>query len=533
MGENMKQLFIGIVVVAICSGILLPSSTLASIYSEEVVNTGKTSVALHIQQSDLEIGAILSDFGRIRAEIKNVGDEDINEVEWSIGIDGGILDRLHQDKSGTLTEVRAGTTEIVASDTLFGLGDIAITVTANNIEKTVEGFIILFFIIIYPEANVDFETVASGLNSPVVLTHAGDGSNRLFVGDQIGKIYVIQDDTLLSEPFLDITENLVSLDTTYDERGLLGLVFHPDYETNGQFYVYYSAPKDGEGINHESRLSRFLVSSENPNKADPTSETILFRLDQPEANHNGGQLVFGPDGYLYFGLGDGGGAGDQHGTIGNGQDINTYLGSILRIDVDTGDPYAIPPDNPFVGREGLDEIYAWGFRNPWKFSFDRETERLFVADVGQDEWEEIDIVEKGGNYGWRIMEANHFYDQDLADLLGIDIDSLNMPIHEYNHDLGRSITGGYVYRGERSPTIVGSYVFGDWSTSFVRANGKLYYLKETEPGVWQRFELQPSQPLNRFVLSLGKDENGELYLLSKTTLGPSGTTGDVRRIVVN
>jgi hypothetical protein len=206
----------------------------------------------------------------------------------------------------------------------------------------------------------------------------------------------------------------------------------------------------------------------------------------------------------------------------------------VRIDVDSEFPYSIPTDNPFVGKEGLDEIYSWGFRNPWKFSFDKETQRLFVADVGQDEWEEIDIVEKGRNYGWRILEATHFYDEELAETLEIDIESLADPIHEYSHDLGRSITGGFLYRGAESPKLFGKYIFGDWSSSFILPRGQIFYLDETEPGVWERYKLNPTQTFNRFILSFGEDENGEIYVLSKTTLGPDPNlkNGDVKKIIV-
>ena len=482
------------------------------------------------QQDELEIGEITGGIRRIKAEIVNTGENQLTDVAWNLSISGGFFGRINSMAIGSI-DISSNASEIVRSDPIFGFGRITITVTANNVDKTVNGFAFLFFVYIFPELTVEFETIASGLTSPVGIVNADDGSDRLFIVDQTGIIQIIQDDTLLSEPFLDVSDKIVNLDTSYDERGLLGLAFHPNYETNGRFFIYYSAPKTESGIDHESILAEYQVSAD-PNIADPNSETILYRVDQPEANHNGGQLAFGPDGYLYIGLGDGGGAGDDHGIIGNGQDINTSLGSILRIDVDSATPYAIPPDNPFVGTNGLDEIYAWGFRNPWKFSFDRENGDLWVADVGQDEWEEIDIVEKGKNYGWRILEGTHPYDPDLADLLGIDIQTLAEPIHEYSHSVGRSITGGYVYRGSTSTQLQGTYVFGDWSTSFFIPNGKLYYVKEIEPGVYERFGLRPSQSFNRFVLSLGEDEQGELYVGSKTTLGPTGDSGDVRRLIV-
>jgi glucose/arabinose dehydrogenase len=363
------------------------------------------------------------------------------------------------------------------------------------------------------------------------MTNAGDGSNRLFVGEQTGTIFIIENGILLSTPFLDLSEKIVNVNRIYDERGLLGLVFHPEYEDNGRLFVYYSAPKSSTGIDHESIVAEYHVSAD-PNRADPSSEQVLFRVDQPEANHNGGQLAFGPDGFLYIGLGDGGGAGDQHGTIGNGQDINTTLGKILRIDVDSSSPYAIPSDNPYVGENGLDEIYALGFRNPYKFSFDRGTGRLFVADVGQDVWEEIDIVENGGNYGWRILEGNHPYDLALAELLGINISALQPPVRDYSHNIGRSIIGGYVYQGTQYPDLVGKYVFGDWSTDFVKPDGRLYYLDEIQPNEWKRFEfkLDTDKPLKRFILGFGEAENGELYVLTTKIMGSLFPSGEVWHI---
>ena len=385
----------------------------------------------------------------------------------------------------------------------------------------------------FGDLNIGLKIIAEGFNSPIVLANPGDGTNRVFICDQIGIIYIIENDTLLEKPFLDISDKIVELSDIYDERGLLGMTFHPNYENNGKFYVYYSAPKTGPGINHESILAQYTVTLDNPNVADPNSEYIIFRIDQPESNHNGGQIEFGLDGYLYIGLGDGGGAGDQHGIIGNGQNINISLGKILRIDVDGGNPYTIPSDNPFVGTDGLDEIYAFGFRNPWKFSFDRLNGELFVGDVGQDLWEEVDIVIKGGNYGWRIMEGTHFYDEDLLYYLGLTIEDLEMPIHDYSHDLGKSITGGYVYRKNTSSNLYNKYIFGDWSSDFIGPSGKLYYLEEIAPGTWERFNLlvRDSNNIDRFILSFGEDESGNLYVLSKTTLGPTGNTGDVRRII--
>jgi glucose/arabinose dehydrogenase len=399
-----------------------------------------------------------------------------------------------------------------------------------------------------PALPLAFDLVATNLASPTVLTHAGDGSGRLFVADQTGQIRIIDaGGALLPQPFLDVSSLMTNLtvfaafgytnaglNPFYDERGLLGLVFHPAYTNNGRFFIYHSSPKTGPGIDHESVLVEYAVSSTNANLADPASATVLLRVDEPEFNHNGGSLLFGPDGYLYVSLGDGGGGGDVHGTFGNGQNVTNLLGKVLRLDVDSASPYAIPPDNPFVGGPGREEIYAYGFRNPWKMSFDRGgSNELIVADVGQNVWEEINIVRRGGNYGWRILEGTHAYDASVADLLGIDIGALDAPIHEYKHGpLGISIIGGFMYRGPGYPALVGRYVFGDFSTSFVVPDGALFYIEETRPGIWQRFEfpLPGGARLGRFVKGFGEDEAGELYLLSTTALGPSGTSGDIRRL---
>jgi glucose/arabinose dehydrogenase len=483
------------------------------------------------EDDTITITSVSGRFARIQAEISNTGETDISNVQWHIAVSGGFLGKMNKTQTGIISNLESQSNEYITCAPIFGLGRFTVTITLTTVEKTFNGFAFLFFIKVFPELIVDFETVASGLTSPVGMVNAGDGSNRLFIIDQTGVINIVENDVLISQPFLNISDKIVSLDQTYDERGLLGLVFHPNYQENGRFFVYYSAPKTGDGINHESILAQYQVS-DNANVANPDSELIIFRVDQPQANHNGGQLAFGPDSFLYVGLGDGGGAGDDHGMIGNGQDINTSLGSILRIDVDNDFPYSIPSDNPFVGRDGLDEIYAWGFRNPWKFSFDSQTKDLWVADVGQDEWEEINIVQKGENYGWRIFEGTHPYDLDLADILGIDIETLAYPVHEYSHAVGKSITGGYVYRGEISKELKGKYVFGDWSSSFFIPQGTLFYLEETQPGIFNRFELKPRQPFNRFITSFGEDEQQELYICTKTTLGPSGNSGDVRRLIV-
>jgi glucose/arabinose dehydrogenase len=274
---------------------------------------------------------------------------------------------------------------------------------------------------------IGLELVAEGFTAPVRIVAAPDDSGRLFVVDQTGQIWIIaRDGTLLKEPFLDIQDRLVELRQTYDERGLLGLAFHPAYAQNGRFFVYYSAPlREGapQDFDHTARISEFRVLSQNAGQADSDSERIILAVDQPQSNHNGGTLLFGPgDGFLYISLGDGGAHNDaapghvadwyQFNEGGNGQDVTqNLLGSILRIDVDTGDPYGIPQDNPFVGREGLDEIYAYGLRNPYRMSFDRAGEYgLLAVDAGQELWEEISVIVKGGNYGWNVKEGTHCFD---------------------------------------------------------------------------------------------------------------------------
>ncbi len=403
------------------------------------------------------------------------------------------------------------------------------------------------------DITVRLETVATGLVSPEHLTGAGDGSGRLFVVDQAGTIRIIKDGVLLPTPFLDLTAEIPTLATSYDERGFLGLAFHPDYASNGRFFVRYSRPRAGTAGEpcfgtsrgcHEEVLAEYTVSGD-PDIAN-TNGMILFAIDEPEFNHNSGTVAFGPDGYLYFTLGDGGGANDglddpslPHGPTGNGQNINTALGAMLRIDVDGGSPYAIPADNPFVGTDGLDEIYAYGFRNPFRFSFDDGPggdNRLLVADVGQARFEELDDVVSGGNYGWVIREGAHCFDpfDPSVPLPTCDSNGLIDPIAEYEHaDGGIAIVGGYVYRGSALPGIAGTYIFGDFSADF-GPTGRLYYLDESMPGSPEVFELRlgPNDaPLGRFLKGMGEDEDGEVYALVSSDLGPTGTSGEVLKIV--
>jgi glucose/arabinose dehydrogenase len=312
---------------------------------------------------------------------------------------------------------------------------------------------------------------------------------------------------------------LDGLGNGYSEKGLLGLAFHPDYKNNGKFYVYYSAPTSVKGMDHQSVIAEYTAPS-NIDKAS-SDERIILEIQEPESNHNGGQLCFGPDGYLYIGVGDGGGAGDKHGSTGNGQNINTLLGKILRIDVNNTNGYTNPPDNPFVDRNGSDEIFAFGLRNPWRFSFDRRTGELFCADVGQNEYEEVDIIEKGKNYGWRIMEGTHCYNPST----NCNTAGLTLPIDEYDHSVGISVIGGFVYRGDEAEDMNGKYIFGDWS-------GKIFMLLQAAGSKkWER----RSMTINDFsdelhINSFGEDENGNLYVLAQNAIGVK-KAGKVYRIL--
>lgn len=398
---------------------------------------------------------------------------------------------------------------------------------------------------------ITLEEVASGLSSPIMLTHAGDGSARLFIVDQIGHIRIVKNGVLLPTPFLDLTAETVALNPFFDERGLLGVAFHPDYKTNGRFFVRYSVPRQGDPAEpceqpgfivgcHKAVLAEFSVSGD-PDVADAGSGVILFEVDEPQFNHNGGHLAFGHDGYLYFSLGDGGGAHDgladvpiSHGPGGNGQNTSTPLGAVLRIDVDGSAPYAIPPDNPFVGSPGLDEIYAYGLRNPYRFSFDRGgTHELILADVGQNLYEEINSIVNGGNYGWVIREGAHCFDPLDPNNPPVSCPTTGLidPFAEYDHNDGIAIIGGYVYRGGLYSDLSGMYIFGDFSIDF-GPTGRLFYL-DADGDRSQIFEFQlppPNDPLGLAVLGMGEDQEGNIYVLTNTQISPIGTGGQVFRI---
>lgn len=366
--------------------------------------------------------------------------------------------------------------------------------------------------------DIKLKLITKGLTGPVAMDCPKDQSKRLFICEQTGKIKIVKNGVLLEKPFLDIGSKLDGVNKIYSEKGLLGIAFHPKYKSNGKFYIYYSAPESDKKFDHKSILAQYKVSSD-ADIADASSEKIILKIKQPESNHNGGQIAFGPDGFLYIGLGDGGGAGDKHGEKGNAQNLNTLLGKILRIDIDSKDPYGIPPDNPFVGnKEARPEIWAYGLRNPWRFSFDRKTGKMFCADVGQDKWEEIDIISKGKNYGWRITEGKHCYDPQI----GCKLANLEFPIAEYDHSIGISVTGGFVYRGENIPALQGKYIFGDWK-------GKLFYL-EAKDEKWEFNHLSTDgkpRDIKLNINSFGEDEHGEIYILTQKTMGTVLSNGAV------
>ncbi len=356
------------------------------------------------------------------------------------------------------------------------------------------------------ESPLPFKTVGAfpelRFDRPIVVTAPQDGTNRLFVAGQKGHIHVFPNDQSVEEAplFLDITSKVVYKDKE-NEEGLLGFAFHPDYKQNGEFYIYYTTTD----APHTSVISRFRVSKDDPNKADADFEEEVMRIKQPFWNHNGGTIEFGPDGYLYVGLGDGGKANDP---FKNGQNLETLLGSILRIDVDHKDPgkgYAIPKDNPFVGKKNArPEIWAYGLRNVWRLSFDRKTGTLWAGDVGQDLWEEIDIIKKGGNYGWNVREALHPFPPGSRSSKDGFID----PIWEYHHTIGKSITGGLVYRGKKYPKLQGYYIYGDY------VSGKIWGLKYDE----KTKAVTANRPIasNKLpVMSFGEDANGEIYLTNQ------------------
>ncbi len=347
--------------------------------------------------------------------------------------------------------------------------------------------------------NLELVPVVTGFSNPLQVTDPNDGSGRLFVVEQSGRIYIVRDGELLDTPFIDLSD-VASQDvlSRYSERGLLGLAFHPDFAENGLFYVNYTAST----ASHASRVTEFRVSDDNPDRADRANPRVVMTIGQPYANHNGGHIAFGPDGYLYISVGDGGGSDDP---VNAGQDRSTLLGTILRIDVDDTDngAYGIPADNPvFTDGTFAPEVWAWGLRNVWRFSFDQATGDLYLADVGQNAWEEINFqpadAEGGLNYGWPAYEGSNRY-------IGPEPETdVVMPIAEYDHSQGCSVTGGYVYRGDLVPDLDGVYLFSDW------CSGRLWGTYRDLNGDWQTDLLMET---GISISSFGQDADGEVYIV--------------------
>jgi len=400
---------------------------------------------------------------------------------------------------------------------------------------------------------VDLQTVASGLASPVLLLAAPDKSGRLFVVDQAGTIRVIENGALRAEPLLDVRERMVELTKDFDERGLLGMAFDPGFNDpqspgHGRVFTYTSEPANGPATfpflhaagtepNHHGVLASWKVSAADASRVDPATRKEFLRIAEPQFNHNGGMIAFGPDGLLYLGLGDGGAGNDlgpgHNPETGNGQDKNVPLGKMLRIEVNGRDSangaYGIPKDNPFAAGGGLREIYVIGLRNPWRFSFDGAT--LLAGDVGQNKVEMVHRVERGGNYGWRLKEGPFKFlptgaiDNDLTGLPP----GLSNPVLQYDHDEGTSVIGGHVYRGKAFPALVGKYVFGDYRNG-QSSSGRLF-TGDLATGEIRELRIgKDNRELGFLLKGFGTDTEGEIYACGSVQPGPAGTGGVVVKL---
>ncbi len=404
------------------------------------------------------------------------------------------------------------------------------------------------------DVKVKLEPYVTGVNTPLAMVQP-KGDSRKFVIEQWGRVKIINaDGELEAEPFLDIRHLIVDRWHDFDERGLLGLAFHPDFANNGKFYVAYSGPINSQADlgtlfwwDHTNYVAEYKVSADDPDVADLHSGRIISAINWPQFNHNGHWIGFGSDGMLYISTGDGGYANDwgigHNVTEGNGQDMTQLHGKILRIDVNSmadGNSYAIPADNPFVGDSNVaPEIWAAGLRNPWRCSFDMEDGRLFCGDVQQNSFEEVDIIAKGDNLGWRKMEATHCFDYTKPDNHPASCDSagLKTPILEYknctaqpNGCMGISVTGGYVYRGSNEGWK-GKYIFGDWSKSFGAMDGQIFIATEGSDGNWTMERADTGMEKNPYVLAFAQDADGEVYALTSITTGPNGSLDTIYKIV--
>jgi glucose/arabinose dehydrogenase len=403
------------------------------------------------------------------------------------------------------------------------------------------------------DVNIKLEPFVTGVNAPLAMVQP-PGDDRFFIIEQFGRVRIAKaDGTLEGEPFLDIRNKIPNLWSDFDEKGLLGIAFHPNFQQNGKFYISHSAHLDFQGNlgkefwwSHTNVVEEYTVSKDDPNAADPKSGRIVSSIDWPQFNHNGHWIGFGPDGKLYISTGDGGYANDwgigHNVTEGNGQDLTDLHGKILRVDVDSGEPYGIPSDNPFVGNANAQpEIWAYGLRNPWRCSFDMEGGELFCGDVQQNSYEEVDIVGRGQNMGWRRMEATHCFDYTKPDDHpgSCDQSGLTLPILEYQNCTakpdgckGISVTGGYVYRGSHA-AWKGKYIFGDWSKSFAERDGQIFIATKGADGTWsmEHANVTNMDGKNPYVLAFAQDAAGEVYALTSITTGPVGSLDTIYKIV--
>lgn len=391
--------------------------------------------------------------------------------------------------------------------------------------------------------------IAEGLTAPLDVVDPADGTDRLFIVDQTGEVFILRNGQVEAPPFMDVSALMVNLGANYDERGLLGFALANDFPTNPRVYTYTSEPNgpaadftvaNPAGFNHQSVVTEWQLDGANPDRIAPSSRRVLMRIDQPQSNHNGGDLEVDANGLLYIALGDGGSADDEgngHSSVGNGQDRTNVLGTILRIDPSgnnsSNGQYGIPGNNPFIGEPGTpSEIYAWGFRNPWRMNRDPVTETIWVGDVGQRDIEEVNQLTSGGNYGWRLKEGSFFFDPGASSVETLPFAPLPpsvAPVAEYDHGDGSTVVGGHVYRGNAMPALSGHYIFGDWGT-FGGNFGRLFMLNEQRQIV--ELEVGNNQDaMNFYLLGMGRDASGELYICGRTNLGPSGSTGVVAKLI--
>jgi glucose/arabinose dehydrogenase len=478
-------------------------------------------------------------------------DGTVTQVEFFDGTNSvGLVSAAPYTSTVTLYPGTHSLTAVATDNAGAATTSAAVTVTVSTVpiaDPIAEG-------IAKGDITIELQPIVAGLSAPLGLAAPDDGSRRLFVYDQAGLVWVVVNGTeKLPTPLLDVRSRLVTLGN-YDERGLLGLATHPDFAHHPLIYTYTSEPVSGPADfvnlmpagaanNHQSVLAEWRIDPANPHEVDPAGRREILRIDQPQSNHNGGTLRFGPDGLLYLSLGDGGSANDVangHVPGGNAQNLQRIYGKILRLDVDgtnsANGRYGIPNDNPFVGHNALPEIYAYGLRNPFTFSFDSLAGDLYVGDAGQNNIEEVDLIAKGGNYGWNVKEGTFWFDSVSENLGKVVTGPVRPvppevidPIAQYDHGEGAVVIGGFVYRGTQVPALQSRYVFGDWG-SFAAPSARLFYLEPTFAIKELRLGLA-DRPTGFWLRGFGQDDDGELYVLGSTVLGPRGDTGRMYKIV--